>query len=578
MNLSNLKLFSIFVLASLVFFSCKDDENCEDRGDCPQPPIASFQIEYSDADFKAVNFSNFSQNATAYSWDFGDGNTSTEENPTHIYAEAGDYSVVLTARNNEGVTHTQTKPVTITDPNSAIKDLTGDDQKVWMLSRNVADEEFPMLVGPESRSEVWWAFGREDPLAFRRCIMEEEYIFTKDGKFIYDTKGSVFADFGVWSPAVEGNCVDETNPDEMKNDSGEDLSAWGSGEHTFEYDVSAATLTLVGLGAHIGLPKVASTAEVSVPQGSVTYKVTKIETGGSIEKLQLETTIEGGYWQFNLVSYENPDDKPIIGAALPTASFSVRVDGNAATFTNTSANADSYSWDFGDGNTSTEENPTHTFANDGSYNVVLTATNAEGSATASNIVIIAINSIFSAATLFGEDAKTWKLAPIAGALAVGPGIGSSEWWANTAEDVMGRACTFDDTYTFTKDGAFEYDGTGQVWGEDYMGVDPPGCIAEDELPEIAKAWASGSHSYTITEATGDTPAYLTVTGTGAFIGLAKAYSGGEYTAGPPTEGGSVKYEVFNYANTGTSELLILAVDISEGQTGGSYWTFTLVAE
>ena len=49
------------------------------------------------------------------------------------------------------------------------------------------------------------------------------------------------------------------------------------------------------------------------------------------------------------------------------------------TFTNTSFNASSFMWDFGDGNTSTEKSPTHTYASTGTYNVVLTATNVSGS-------------------------------------------------------------------------------------------------------------------------------------------------------------------------------------------------------
>lgn len=582
MKRSNFKLLSIFVLTSLVFFSCKKN----DDGNDPMPttaPIASFQIEYSDSDFNTVNFSNFSQNATAYSWAFGDGNSSTEENPTHSYTNAGEYSVLLTASNAEGTTHTQTKTVTITDPNSAIKDITGDDQKIWKLSRNVADEEFPFLVGPESKSEIWWAFGRENPLAFRTCMMEEEYIFNVDGKFIYDSKGFVYADEGVWSGEIVGECIDETNPQNMVGVTGEDLSPWASGEHTFEYDASAGTLTLNGLGAHIGLPKVASTAEVTVPQEKVIYKVTKLETDGPIDKMQLETTFltntgDPGYWQFNLVSYDNWDDQPSIGAALPTASFNVAVDGNATTFTNTSANADSYMWNFGDGNTSTAESPTHTYASDGSYDVVLTATNADGSATASSTVIIAINSVFSASTMFGDDAKTWKLAPIAGALKVGSSISSGDWWQNTEEDITGRACTFDDTYTFTKDGAFDYNTNGDVWAEAYMGVDPAGCIAEGDIGEAAKAWTSGSHTYTITEAMGNAPAYITVEGTGAFIALPKAYNGGEYEMSPPAENGSVKYQVVNYVNDGTIELLVIAVDISAGEAGTGYWTFTLISE
>jgi PKD repeat protein len=38
----------------------------------------------------------------SWAWDFGDGGTSTEQNPTHVYEEPGSYRVILTATNGEG--------------------------------------------------------------------------------------------------------------------------------------------------------------------------------------------------------------------------------------------------------------------------------------------------------------------------------------------------------------------------------------------------------------------------------------------------------------------------------------------
>ncbi|MCB0824213.1 MAG: DUF2271 domain-containing protein [Bacteroidales bacterium] len=45
-----------------------------------------------------VDFTNTSANANTYMWDFGDGNTSSENNPSHTYAEAGSYQVSLVAQ------------------------------------------------------------------------------------------------------------------------------------------------------------------------------------------------------------------------------------------------------------------------------------------------------------------------------------------------------------------------------------------------------------------------------------------------------------------------------------------------
>lgn len=65
-----------------------------------------------------VNFQNLSTNATTYSWDFGNptssDNTSSLENPAHIFADNGIYSVTLTA-NNPGFTNSVTVQVLVGD-------------------------------------------------------------------------------------------------------------------------------------------------------------------------------------------------------------------------------------------------------------------------------------------------------------------------------------------------------------------------------------------------------------------------------------------------------------------------------
>jgi Zn-dependent metalloprotease len=64
-----------------------------------QAVVAVFSVpglNYCDAP-ATVSFTNFSVNATSYLWNFGDGITSTEANPTHIYSVAGTYTITLTA-------------------------------------------------------------------------------------------------------------------------------------------------------------------------------------------------------------------------------------------------------------------------------------------------------------------------------------------------------------------------------------------------------------------------------------------------------------------------------------------------
>jgi PKD repeat protein len=69
---------------------------------------------------------------------------------------------------------------------------------------------------------------------------------------------------------------------------------------------------------------------------------------------------------------------------IPIASFNyggTLVTPAVITFTNTSQNADSYLWDFGDGTTSTQANPKKTYNQHGTYTVTLTATNTTSNLT-----------------------------------------------------------------------------------------------------------------------------------------------------------------------------------------------------
>lgn len=81
-------------------------------------PTAEFSASAESVDLAMeaeVSFTNSSENATAWLWNFGDGTTSTEENPSHTYEEVGSYAVTLTATHAGGCAAFATMTIDVTD-------------------------------------------------------------------------------------------------------------------------------------------------------------------------------------------------------------------------------------------------------------------------------------------------------------------------------------------------------------------------------------------------------------------------------------------------------------------------------
>ncbi|MBS4061405.1 MAG: PKD domain-containing protein [Bacteroidetes bacterium] len=569
------------------FTSCKKDD--------PEPDvIASFTSVVDAADYKKVQFTNESTNFSALSWNFGDGSAaSAEVNPSHTYAAVGEYTVSLTATSLKGgSTDVFTAKVNIADPNVMLTKLAGESSKKWKLLRDVSTGDYPLEVGPYNRSEIWWAMGRNnDELAIRPCMLNDEWTFHRDGRMIFDDKGDYWAEGSVYPDGANNMCASSSAP--MLNKAGQDVSAWASGNHTFELTTGAdPKLKVIGNGAFLGLSKVGTDLEYNNPQPFVTYNLVSLYDG-STDTLIVEVNYKfapgdaapGGYWRFVLVHYDNPADEPPIPGNLPTPSFTYSVSGLTVTFQNTSTFSTSYLWNFGDGATSTEENPVHTYAQDGIYTVVLTATSENGSRTTQQNITI------SSSVLTDEILQNgaWKLQLSANSIYVGPGLGSDGWWICPLNFLDGSStgtddwsCMMDDEFIFSSGGGYEYKTNGGSRNDGYMGT-PNGCWTDAQIAASPGApfGSCNTHSYAFTPATAEARAIITLTNGpnfAAFLGFMKGYYGGENTNGtlPPNGGFATnRYEVIAYANTGDKEVMIVSVDLTPDHNGGAAWTMVL---
>ena len=115
------KFKTLLLIVALSCFNSCDDNELPEAGSIPDltPPSAQFsasQGEGAGDEWKTVFFSNQSNSATSYSWDFGDGNMSTDFEPSNEYSGEGTYTVTLVARDNLGVESTFTDTVEVTQP------------------------------------------------------------------------------------------------------------------------------------------------------------------------------------------------------------------------------------------------------------------------------------------------------------------------------------------------------------------------------------------------------------------------------------------------------------------------------
>ncbi len=260
-------ILSIFVLVvSLTLNACFDegfDEFVPPSGNVNGIQPNSLFTTSTDADNSlTIIFRSFSTDAVSYLWDFGDGNTSTEENPDYTYATGGLFTVQLTTVSSDGLEAVATEQVA---PIFVDYDFTTLDSQVTFNN-----------LSSGALSLVW--------------------------------------DFG------DGNGVEWVNEDTEDDPDFSPVHSYLT-EDTFQ-----ATLTATNfLGRQISVTK-------------------------SIEGLVLST--------------------------VPNFTFTTSM--LTVQFTDDSLLAVSHSWDFGDGNMSTEVNPTHTYAEAGTYDVTLTTTNVAG--------------------------------------------------------------------------------------------------------------------------------------------------------------------------------------------------------
>jgi PKD repeat protein/peptidoglycan/xylan/chitin deacetylase (PgdA/CDA1 family) len=219
--------------------------------------------------------------------------------------------------------------------------------------------------------------------------------------------GSTVSGLVLWQPSGTSNVVlDNNTATIVSRNHMAMLPALTNGTHTFTYSSSYPKISTYTNGSLInsGYYDIQNKTMVfSIHDDDEIYTRTNVSlTGLNSTTLYLKkdgvalysfTPTNGNYVLSNLVEGNYSINNTFSGQG-PVANFSAYpTSGNlplTVQFTDLSTNAATWNWNFGDGQTSTAQNPSHTYSSNGTYNVSLNVSNAAGYniSTKSNLISV----------------------------------------------------------------------------------------------------------------------------------------------------------------------------------------------
>lgn len=212
----NLKKYCLMVAVSLAAVACVDNE--PEIQTFPDPDV-DFTYSVSGDQYlvdyyvvSTIQFTNTSAKDGTVTWDFGDGNTSNELNPTHKYAVAGEYNVVLRIDATDGKSYSKTYPILIYDIVPKLSIVSQSDEIVEISKTKVG---FKLeLPNPENLPVKYvWTFpegtmdadGNEvKTFEGEGKLVGEEYVIDYPGELKFKHIGSQRIDIQTWFDIAEG--------------------------------------------------------------------------------------------------------------------------------------------------------------------------------------------------------------------------------------------------------------------------------------------------------------------------------------------------------------------------------------
>ncbi|WP_133644025.1 PKD domain-containing protein [Zeaxanthinibacter enoshimensis] len=315
------------------------------------------------------------QGVVSYAWDFMDGNTSAEADPVHIFETAGTFEVSLTVTDGDNLTDSDTITITVSDP--------ANEAPVAVAQADPLSGDIPLEVtftgsnSTDDKEVVSYAWDFMDGNS--AAIADPVHTFTVAGT--YEVLLTVTDAEGLTSTATVSITVTEPmNEAPVAIALANPTSGQAPLEVTFTGSDSTDDNGITTYSWDFMDGSTSSEADVvHTFTAEGTYNVTLTVTDAEGLTDVAEVTIVVG-------SAENLPPTAVIEATPTTGTVPLEV-----TFIGRNSQDDfgivSYNWDFGDGTSSAQIDPMHTFTESGNYTVSLTVVDAGGLSHTSTITI-----------------------------------------------------------------------------------------------------------------------------------------------------------------------------------------------
>ncbi len=380
------------------------------------PPVALFQ---SSTEFSCTGLVSFTDLSTelpqSWLWDFGDGNTSLEQNPTHLYTQVGTYFVTLTVTNNIGEdVYALENPIVFDGLN------TPDAEDAEACAGNVVQL---FATNTEPGTAAWYTssgsligignpfdyiMGNETTTLQVSSIIDDQpsiYVgpfnssvgtgVNHNSSFTGTINFTTFQTVVIRSAWVNSSFIGERIIKLWDSGSGignvlQEIPVFVDfvGPGRIDLNITIATPGSYSIGLNFaGFFR--NNSGVNYPYTSDLITLTGSSGGPQIYYYFYDIEVDVPFCQ------SQPNTMQV--ALLGDATFTYQENNLSVNFVSAASGAGSWQWNFGDGNTSIEQNPSHTYAASGTYTVTHNAANGCGFSQEVNVGLVGVGDLESSA-------------------------------------------------------------------------------------------------------------------------------------------------------------------------------------